>query len=89
MDFSSITRMKAPEVTFKIDEQVKIPDLKAVQTIPRGKPYSTFIPSHREAANALIKVFRSKNISQSIQQFQNKWEFPKIKIRLQYGEGDD
>lgn len=54
------TRTQTPEMVFKVDEQVKIPDLRAVQSIPRGKPYSTFIPSHREAANALIKIFNSK-----------------------------
>lgn len=47
------------EYIFEIEDQIKLPKgLERVETLQRGKPFSMFIPSHREAAYALVDIFK-------------------------------
>jgi hypothetical protein len=38
---------------------LNIPELELVKTVPRGRLFSTFHPGHREAAYALVRIFKS------------------------------
>ena len=44
----------------------EIPDLSKVTVLPRGQPLSFFIPSHREAAYALVDIFMGMIIAREI-----------------------
>lgn len=63
---STATFLPTGESTLS-DKKVNVPGLDFVQSIPRGRLFSTFHPVHREAAYTLVRIFKSNNYHTLIQ----------------------